>query len=319
MFQLSPRGDGLIPPSALMNWTAGGVLKELRPETVAPLFDQLLSMDGTAYTVGLDLIGMYLHGSQGKIGHLRPQLALVATNLPRRQKTPGSQMDAHHFKVLVGWLLKQGWNDADARAVALTLAKHLAEDPDEGASDLIKPLLPEMLSAFSGVVWPILSQVIGSSDNLKSWRMASALGDPYSFGDKKEPPILSLPEDVLFAWCQAQPDVGPAFVAGIAPVLKNKNPNDQNQEFHPIARRLLDEFGDREDVLRKIEQNMHTFGWMGSLTTYFARYQGPLKSLENHPKGQVRRWAKKMLANVEHHIKEARNDDDEQKAKWDIV
>ena len=310
--------DGLIPPSALMNWTVGGVLAKLPPETVAPLFDQLLSMEGAAYAVGLDLMGMYLHGSHGKIERLRPQLKLAATNLPLRQKMPGSQMDVHHFKVLMGWLLKNGWDDADARAVALTLAQHLADDPDGSASGLIKPLLPEMLSEFSGVVWPILSQVIGSSDNLKSWRMASALGDPYSFGDKKEPPILSLPEDVLFAWCQAQPEAGPAFVAGIAPVLKNKAANDQSQEFHPLTLRLLDEFGDREDVLQKIEQNMHTFGWMGSLTTYFARYQSPLKSLENHPKGQVRRWTKKMLANVERHIKEARNDDDEQKAQWDI-
>ena len=50
-----------------------------------------------------------------------------------------------------------------------------------------------------------------------------------------------------------------------------------NKEFHPIIRRLLDEFGDREDVLKHIEQNMHSFGWAGSLTTYFELYEAPLK------------------------------------------
>ena len=123
---------------------------------------------------------------------------------------------------------------------------------------------------------------------------------------------------MLFAWCHAQAEVGPAFVAGVASVLASNDANAPNQELHPIIRRLLDEFGDRDDVLKHIEQNMHSFGWMGSLTTYFALYQGPLTSLQNHPKGSVRRWAKKMLASIEHQISVARDDDDEQRAHWDI-
>jgi hypothetical protein len=71
-------------------------------------------------------------------------------------------------------------------------------------------------------------------------------------------------------------------------------------------------------VLKHIEQNMHNFSWWGSLTTYFALYQAPLKSLENHSKGPVRRWAKKMLTNIEHQISAARDDDEEQRAHWDL-
>jgi hypothetical protein len=138
------------------------------------------------------------------------------------------------------------------------------------------------------------------------------------FGDRKSPPILSLPEDVLFAWCHAQPEVGPAFVAGVASVLGSHDANAPNQEFHPIIRRLLDEFGDRDDVLKHIEQNMQSFGWMGSLTTYFALYRAPLESLENHPKGPVRRWAKKMLTSIELQISAARDDDNEQQAHWNV-
>ena len=310
--------DGTIEPDTLVNWTMGRALDELPPQIVAPLFDQMLAMDGIAYSVALDLMGMYVHDAHEKIENLRPQLKLAAANLDRRHKKPGSQMDAHHFEELIGWLLGKGWDDPDARSVALTLANHLARDTDGEAKELIKPLLPKLLSEFSGVVWPVLSQAIGSRDKLRSWQMQSALGDPYSLGDRKNPPILCLPEDVLFAWCQAQPEVGPAFVASVASVLASKDASAPNQEFHPIIRRLLDEFGDREDVLRHIEQNMHSFGWMGSVTSYFALYQVPLKSLENHPKGPVRRWSKKMLTSIALHINDARDDDDEQQAHWDI-
>jgi hypothetical protein len=311
--------DGMIKPNALVNWTMGGVLAKLPPEAVAPLFGQMLAMDdGNAYSVALDLMGMYVHGAHDRIESLRPQLKLSAANLHHRHKKPGSQMDAHHFKVLMCWLLEKGWDDTDARSVALMLANHLVRDPDGEASELIKPLLPKLLSTFSGVVWPVLSQMIASKDKLQSWRMQNALGDHYSFGDRKSPPILNLPEDVLFAWCHAQPEVGPAFIAGVAPVLASNDADAPNQEFHPIIRRLLEEFGDRDDVLKHIEQNMYSFGWTGSLTTYFRLYQAPLKSLENHPKGPVRRWAKKMLSSIELQISAARDDDDEQQAHWDI-
>src|SRR5262249_40793231 len=114
--------DGMIKPNALVNWMTGGVFKEVPPPAVAPLFGPMLAMDSAAYSVALDLMGMYVHGTQGKIDNLRPQLKLAAANLDRRHKKPGSQMDAHHFKVLMGWLLGKGWNDADARSVALALA-----------------------------------------------------------------------------------------------------------------------------------------------------------------------------------------------------
>ena len=112
--------------------------------------------------------------------------------------------------------------------------------------------------------------------------------------------------------------MGPASVAGVASVLASHDANAPNQEFHPIIRRLLDEFGDQDDVLKHIEQNMHSFGCVGSLTTYFALYQAPLESLQNHPKGQVRRWAKKMLISIELQISAARDDDDEQQAHWNV-
>lgn len=82
--------SGMIEPNTLINWTMGRALDELPPDAVAPLFDQMLAMDDTAYSVGLDLIGMYVHGTQGKIQHLRPQLKLAAANLDRRHRKPGS-------------------------------------------------------------------------------------------------------------------------------------------------------------------------------------------------------------------------------------
>ena len=51
---------GTVLPGQMVNWTFGDVLAKLAAADVAPLFDQLLSMDGIAYSVALDLMGMYV-------------------------------------------------------------------------------------------------------------------------------------------------------------------------------------------------------------------------------------------------------------------
>jgi DNA-binding transcriptional regulator YiaG len=308
---------GLIPPFMMAQWQLGGVLAKLPPRAAAPLFDQMLKMGDRAYSIGLTLIVMYVHGQRDHLDALRPQLRLAAELAAEVPKRLGQNMDVHHFGELMQWLLAKGRGDDDARAVVVGLAKQLAADPGGGGSDLIKPLMPRLLSDFPESVWPIIGQAI-VSDRTKAWRIEHALGDRYSFGTEQRPSILRLPEDFLFSWCHAHPEQAPAFVASVAPVLTNRDPNMGHHEFHPLVRRLLDEFGDRENVLNELAANMHSFGWTGSRTTYYALYEQPLQALESHLIGAVRRWAKKMLAGFRRAIKDARNQDEERDASWGL-
>jgi hypothetical protein len=306
---------GVIPVHAVAYWGHGSVLAKLDTTAVTPLFDQLFTMDGDAYSTALDIMGMYVHDKAHRLEMLRPQLRMAAVNIAKRPKRRGSQMDAHHFEWMIGWLLRKGRDDADARAVAAALAKYLADDPDGDARELIKPLLPMMLSDFAPIVWPPLGQAI-IKDRAMAWRMEHALGDSFSFAEEKKPVILHVPEDILFAWTHANPDAGPAFLARVLPVLTTQKTDGKEHAFHPLVLRLLNEFGDREDVRRYLVQNMHTFGWSGSLTTYYARYEQPLRSLSEHPIGAVRRWAQVTLTHMLKQVDSAKMEDDEREAQW---
>ena len=52
-------------------------------------------------------------------------------------------------------------------------------------------------------------------------------------------------------------------------------------------RRLLDDFGDRNDVLDALAGNMMTFSWWGSLVPYFEQYAVPLRALVDHHRPSV--------------------------------
>jgi DNA-binding transcriptional regulator YiaG len=308
---------GTLPPQMVMQWVFGGALAKLPATAVTPLFDQLFGMEAEGYSVAIELMGMYVHGDRKRLEQLRPQLRQAADYPMLRLRKRGSHMDEHHFGEMMKWMLAKGPKDADARAIALKLAKQLAADPDGDGRDLIKPLLPELLRDFSEVVWPQLGQAV-VSDRTKAWGFEHALGDSYSFSDIKQPAILHLPEETLFAWCHAHPKVGPAFVARLIPVLTTRNPDAPNRQFHPLMKRLLDEFGDRQDVLRALVANMNTFGWTGSRTTYYALYEQPLLELDHHPIGAVRRWAKQMRNAFRHAIEATRIEDEERDANWEL-
>jgi transcriptional regulator with XRE-family HTH domain len=305
---------GILPPGAMSHWGMGGVFAKLDAASAAPLFDQLLSMDGIGYSVALDVMGMFVHGRLDRLNELRPQVMLAVQNISKRPKRRGSQMDAHHFEHVVGWLLRKGRDDTDARAAASKLASYLASDPDGDARDLIKPLLPIMMKNFASTVWPPFGNAIVQG-RATAWRIEHALGDGFGFADKKQPAVLHVPEDILFAWAHANPEAGPAFLARVLPVLTTRA-EGADRTFHPLMTRLLNEFGERDDVRRYLTQNMHTFGWSGSLTTYYALYEEPLRSLFDHPIGSLRRWAKEAHAQMRKQIEAAKRDDDEQDAQW---
>jgi DNA-binding transcriptional regulator YiaG len=307
---------GYIAPRHLAQWQCGGVLARLPASAVAPLFDQLLAMDVDGFSHAVCLMGMYVHGARGRLEELRPQLVRAAHVMRPNSLRRYTQSDAHYFKELMKWLLCKGASDLDAREAALSLAKSLSGSSDYESGKMIRPLLPTLLSTFAETVWPILGQAIVGDQNTR-WELEHALGDPYTFSDEKSPPVLMLPEALLFGWCHANPTVAPAFLAAIVPLLLDRGAPPQEQQFHPVTLRLLKEFGERDDVLDALTRNMHTFSWSGSVQNYYALLERPLSDLEQHPVGSVRRWAHNQLQQVMKERATAKNHDEETQAAWD--
>ncbi len=307
----------LLPPWRLMQWTLGGELAKIPIQEVVSLFDAMLDHSAEAYVVGIELVGMYVHGKIERLDNLRPQVRKAAENLSRWEPLQGRTTLNHHFEKIMKWMLKKGRQDDDARATAFALSKALVNIVDWNNERIIEPVIPMLLSDFPEVTWPLIGQAI-VSDRKRAWRFEHLLGD-LSVNRGKAPAILNLPEDTLFAWCHAHPDSAPAFVATIVPVLTTYQADASEQVLlHPVINRLLDEFGDREDILRSVALNIGNFCWTGSVTTYYSLYQAPLTKLCEHPIRQVRRWARSMLHRLNNAIKNARDEDQEEEARWEI-
>ena len=309
--------DGLLAPSDLLQWTVGRSLDDLPVGVVARLFDSLFEHSADAYDMGVDLLDMYTHGDRDKLEGLRPQVRRAAECVIRWSQSRPRQLAAHRFGRLVRRILENGREDPDARSIALNLAKTLVSQKGKGQERFVEPVLDLLLSMFPEITWPLIGQAI-VSDPRQAWRLEGVLGGRIGSVREKVAALLELPEDTLFAWCHAHPDAAPAFVARVAPALTTYSHETSGRSLHPLLLRLLDEFGDRDDVLDAMVVRMHTFGWSGSLTSYFALYEQPLRALLEHPKARVRRWARRTLRGLSESIKAARNQDDEWDAQWEV-
>lgn len=301
--------EGTLAVRYLNSWTFGGHLAKRAPEEVAPLFEQLLS-DGEQVNIGCDLLGMYVHENRTRLEKFRPQIRLAAE---KAFSSRPNAMSDHHFSEIMGWMLNHGRDDADARSVALILARQLADRANSGPlsdEQRMRPLLPLLLRNFPEVVWPLIGSAITSSPKT-AWHFQHLLGKGFSFAQGAgDAPILELSEDTLLAWCHANPEVAPAFLAGLLPPLSGKS-------FHPTLLRVIDSYGDQPAVQSALSANMNTFGWTGSIANYYELYQKPLSDLHSHERPAVRHWARKMSTEIERKIAYARKEDDERDAQYE--
>ena len=305
--------SGLLPPLRLVHLGYGGALAGLEASDVSPLFDAMLDHGPQAYAVAVDLMAMFTFRDLEKLDGLRPQIVRLAEGAGRWESVPGMPSHDYHFEQIMGWMLAKGRGDRDASSTALALARGFT---GAGAIERAvgeRPLLRTLLAEFPEVVWPLIGQAI-VSNRRAAMRAELVLGAPFSFGQRTDPPILQLPEDTLFAWCHAHPARAPAFAAKIVPVLALGEDDTQEAALHPLMARLLDEFGEREDVRRAIEGNIYTFGWAGSETTYYARYEKPLLELSQHSRPAVAGWARSMRRRLQASLEQARNEDEEEEA-----
>ncbi len=305
---------GRLRPAEIARWGVGSALAPLAPSSVAPLFDALQEHAADeASTILLELLAMHLHVVPDAFDPLRPQVRKCIEKCLADGSLPTSAMDMGYFEQLATLVLDEGRGDADACAIALELAKVTVANSCSNASALSSSLTRQLLSDFPEVVWPLVGAAI-VSDRDQATLLTWVLGAHMRRDERR--PILSLPETTLFSWCHGNPDEAPSFAASVIPVLAEQQ--DSGMIVHPILRRLVDEFGERTNVLDAIETNIYTFSWSGSLTEYYGQYIDPIGMLTNHQIPSVRTWARRMIRQLRAEVERARDHDAELNVEMEI-
>ena len=292
-------------------WGCGGMLRPRSPSEVAPLFEALLDRGPEGFGAGVRLMRMYVRRSPEKLQALGVQVCRTARCLRRHIEVWQPSRWNPDLVGLMEAMLDFGPGNAEARTTAEMLAHVVASTTLWLGRNLEKRMIGRLLTEYTEVAWPIVSEAIVSEEGKRrEHRWRHVLGTKNDETTGKAPPILSVPEAELWAWCRKHPAHAPLFLAGAVPVLATESRNGR-YELHPILVRLVEEAEDPKGVLRRISSNMHSFMWRGSRIPYWERYKEPLDALRDHPNREIRVWAKRMYRNVVDRVEEVRREEEE--------
>lgn len=115
--------------------------------------------------------------------------------------------------------------------------------------------------------------------------------------------------DAIFQWCENNQPLAPSRLAELTPIFDNNNTD--YTKWHPVANRLIDEYGNIRDVLSNISSNMGTYSWVGSVVPFLEAKKELFEQLCNHQIENVREWASSYVDNLEKDIARERNKDEE--------
>lgn len=85
----------------------------------------------------------------------------------------------------------------------------------------------------------------------------------------------------IFDWCKNNKPLAPARLAELVPNF------EENGTWHPIVFRLINEFGNIQDVLNNLDANMGTFSWVGSIVPLLESQKEIFVQIQSHPIGNV--------------------------------
>ncbi|BFM44267.1 hypothetical protein CFS9_29080 [Flavobacterium sp. CFS9] len=115
--------------------------------------------------------------------------------------------------------------------------------------------------------------------------------------------------DIIFDWAQQNKDIAPERLAQLIPIYADDNTNYNS--LNPLAIKLLDNFGNIEQVIRSFSSNMGSYSWTGSIVPLLKAKKEIFMYLSNHKFETVRSWANMRLSYIDKEIENEKNRDEE--------
>ena len=161
----------------------------------------------------------------------------------------------------------------------------------------IEQIYSILMKNYFDVIWPALSQILLSDAEhyMAYYHMKGLLG--LSLVGENKPIILEGGHwDTILEWCKQYPDIAPARIAGIIPVMGSNN------QFSAEAQQLIDLYADKPYVLDEIGCSMESFSSTGSVVPYYEHRKRIYQSVLTHPNTTVRIWAQQRINGIDQMI-----------------
>ena len=306
----------LLSPKRLQEWAVRDCFESVPKAEQAHLIEELLAHSAEAFFSAIWIMHSQCFSPSRKLDGFLPQIRIAAEKVMSWEHARFNGISDSYFEQLMEEALKRGREDPDAQAVASALAGAFVRSVGPTAPKFLERLLPTLLERFPEITWQFIGAAV-LAEGSPVWRFEFAMRGPLGPRLERGPVITRLPAETLIAWCRANPCGAPAFAAATLPVFDTTGDGTAEPKLDPTLKRVIDEFGDCEGVLKAVGRNMSTFSWSRSEEAQLRLYRAPLRLLCKHKTPAVSRWAESQLLYFDEWIRKVRSQLEEQEAEFD--
>lgn len=301
---------GRINWENLRSFSYGRVLSYESPELIISFCEDIINVEPQALPAAFEILYMYSHQENDKFNKCKEEVRKILLTPGLLNDSKMCTTDIYNWQEIIERLLTSKERDED-------LAKHIAFEIINACSDdrvsyewdnTIKTTIGILLKNYPQVTWPILSKGLLSNDWFLRHNLTYLLS-PRVESEQSNRGVLSLlSDDFLIKWCKDNPERGPNILAETIPVLVT---SQEGWTFHPIAKFLINTYGDKKEVLSDIYRNMGPSSWYGSIIPYYEQQIQAVETVINHPKSTVRDWAKMVIEGLRQEIQREKKIEEE--------
>lgn len=290
--------SGVLSPYTATTLGNGGMISHLESNEVGAFCDDLSQINSDGSWAALDVLFMYCF-SNNKFEENKKDLKKLALKVPLNEKGRSKHSDIYHWKEIVEKFLDV--TDIDfARSVCEQIVAAANEKLSfEDLHHSIKPVLIDMIKKFGDELWPYFGSAILKNKSHYSY-LTPLFDKEDNFSSDVRSPLMYFSIDVLINWAKEDLEFAPYFLARSISVF------DKDDEGHktPSAMfvRLLESFGNLEQLGGELRANIATRGWSGSLVPYLVKDRTALIPLLSHHNENVRKWTREYVENINRSI-----------------
>ncbi|WP_367391683.1 hypothetical protein [Lewinella sp. LCG006] len=143
--------------------------------------------------------------------------------------------------------------------------------------------------------WPVISTNILKKDYYGWYNLKDLLKRYKRFDDKK-----------LLEWMNKFPTEAPQKAIGFIQLMVNP---EGEEEWSPLTLEMFDRYHENEDFLSELSSDLHSYSWSGSLVPLLESRKRLVEQLLEHPKEEIRKFAKANADYFENWIKREKRSD----------
>ncbi|AWK05031.1 hypothetical protein HYN56_12650 [Flavobacterium crocinum] len=198
-----------------------------------------------------------------------------------------------------------------ARFINATIISSISWERSYHLDNEVQKIYNVLIVKYFDFIWNDLSKsLIATDENYnKFYGLKHILGSYIGGVGRKTGLLFSGKIDVIFDWAEEKRNIAPERLAQLIPIYADNNTNYNT--LNPLAIKLLDNFGDIEEVIRSFSANMGSYSWTGSIIPLLEAKKEIFKFLSNHKFETVRSWANARLNYIDKEIENEKNREDE--------